>query len=65
MQPRRKYPASSKAAKSLAKELLTLLKGDIVKAEAILRELVRQTPNRLVEWYYETAVYRLNKRQII
>lgn len=65
VQPRRKYSPTSKAAKNLAEELLILLDYDRIKAEAILRELVLQTPNKSVEWYYEVAIYRLNKRQKI
>lgn len=65
VQPRRKYPPVSKAAKNLAEELLILLNYNQVKAEAILRELVSQSPNKSVEWYYETAVYSLNKRSKI
>lgn len=65
VQPRRKYPPTSKAAKNLAEELLILLNYDRFKVEAILRELVRQTPNKSIEWYYEVAVYRLTKRKKI
>ena len=65
VQPKRKYPHPSKAAKNLAEELLILLNYDQVKTEAILRELVRQSPNKSLEWYYEIAVYRLSKRKKI
>lgn len=65
IQPRRKYPPATKAAKNLAEELLILLNQDQVKAEAILRELVRQNPHKSLEWYYETAVNHFNRRKKI
>lgn len=65
VQPRRKYPPASKAAKNLAEEFLILLNYNQIKAEAILRNLVSQSPDKSVEWYYEKAVYLLSKQSRI
>lgn len=61
VQPRRKYPPASKAAKNLAEEFLILIDYNQAKGEAILRELVQQNPHKSLEWYYEIAIYQLTE----
>ena len=66
VQPRRRYPAASKATKNLAEEFLILINYDRAKGEAILSQLVIEYPHKSIEWYYETAIYQLvkNKKMI-
>ena len=63
VQPRRNYSPASKATRNLTEELLKLLDYNTTRAEAILRELVRQAPNKSLEWYYETAIKELYKQK--
>ncbi len=62
VQPKRTYPVPSKITQELASELLSMVDGDSAKAMAIIRQIMYYSPNKSVEWYYEQAIFQLNRK---
>ncbi|HEY9771337.1 MAG TPA: hypothetical protein V6C71_23070 [Coleofasciculaceae cyanobacterium] len=56
------YPAPSKITQELASELLSMVDADSAKAMAIIRQIMYYSPNKPVEWYYEQAIFQLNRK---
>lgn len=65
VQPKRAYPVPNKVTQELASELISLVNDDSAKAMAIIKEIMYYSPNKPVDWYYEQAIYRLNRQSFV
>ena len=60
-QSKRTYPVPSKVTKELAEELLSMVNDDSYKAMAIIKKIMFYSPNKSINWYYEQAIFQLNR----